>query len=113
MFEYDLTKHHMPDLSVRRKSLNLLMTCLIYWTYPPECRAEIPSKLQLSLDEVAQSILSHIAEMQMNFGLLVLRRDVVMSLEAFNNHCIDHKTVRRNSVSYLARTNFFQAMLAS
>ncbi|KAI1214320.1 uncharacterized protein F4807DRAFT_455961 [Annulohypoxylon truncatum] len=34
MYEYDMTKHYVPQLSLRRKLLNMLMAGLIYWTYP-------------------------------------------------------------------------------
>lgn len=32
--EYDMTKHYVPQITLRRRLLNLMMTGLIYWTYP-------------------------------------------------------------------------------
>ncbi|KAK8133376.1 hypothetical protein PG984_005388 [Apiospora sp. TS-2023a] len=34
MFEYNMTKHYMPEIPLRRRMLNYLITGLIYWTYP-------------------------------------------------------------------------------
>ncbi|OTA96303.1 hypothetical protein M434DRAFT_375123 [Hypoxylon sp. CO27-5] len=34
MCEYDMTKHYVPERSLKRKLLNALMAGLIYWTYP-------------------------------------------------------------------------------
>ncbi|KAI2465607.1 hypothetical protein F4781DRAFT_18620 [Annulohypoxylon bovei var. microspora] len=34
MCEYDMTKHYVPQQSLKRKLLNMLMAGLIYWTYP-------------------------------------------------------------------------------
>ncbi|KAK8038516.1 hypothetical protein PG993_006927 [Apiospora rasikravindrae] len=34
MFEYNITKHYMPEIPLRRRMLNYLITGLIYWTYP-------------------------------------------------------------------------------
>ncbi|KAI1506667.1 hypothetical protein F5X99DRAFT_423287 [Biscogniauxia marginata] len=34
IYEYDLTGHYVPEQSLRRKLLNMLMAGLIYWTYP-------------------------------------------------------------------------------
>ncbi|KAK8095025.1 hypothetical protein PG997_001710 [Apiospora hydei] len=34
MFEYNITKHYMPEIPLRRRMLNFLITGLIYWTYP-------------------------------------------------------------------------------
>ncbi|KAK6845747.1 hypothetical protein PG990_004098 [Apiospora arundinis] len=34
MFEYNMTKHYMPEIPLRRRVLNYLITGLIYWTYP-------------------------------------------------------------------------------
>ncbi|KAI1843228.1 hypothetical protein JX265_012198 [Neoarthrinium moseri] len=31
---YDMTKHYAPQITLRRRLMNLLMTGLIYWTYP-------------------------------------------------------------------------------
>lgn len=31
---YDMTRHHVPQIMLRRRLFNLLMTGLIYWTYP-------------------------------------------------------------------------------
>ncbi|KAI0155672.1 hypothetical protein BJ166DRAFT_339226 [Pestalotiopsis sp. NC0098] len=32
--EYDMTRHYVPQITLRRRLLNLMMTGLIYWTYP-------------------------------------------------------------------------------
>ncbi|KAH9885905.1 hypothetical protein F4778DRAFT_489961 [Xylariomycetidae sp. FL2044] len=32
--EYDMTKHYVPEQTLRRRLLNALMAGLIYWTYP-------------------------------------------------------------------------------
>ncbi|ORY59968.1 uncharacterized protein BCR38DRAFT_350055 [Pseudomassariella vexata] len=34
MFEYDLTKRYAPQIPLRGRLMNLLMTGLVYWTYP-------------------------------------------------------------------------------
>ncbi|KAI1389159.1 uncharacterized protein F4822DRAFT_271140 [Hypoxylon trugodes] len=34
MYEYDMTKHYVPQLPLKRRLLNMLMAGLIYWTYP-------------------------------------------------------------------------------
>ncbi|KAI1337377.1 hypothetical protein F5Y15DRAFT_160240 [Xylariaceae sp. FL0016] len=34
MYEYDMTRHHVPQQTLRRRLLNMLMAGLIYWTYP-------------------------------------------------------------------------------
>lgn len=34
MFEYNMTKHYVPEIPLRRRILNYLITGLIYWTYP-------------------------------------------------------------------------------
>ncbi|KAH9989592.1 hypothetical protein F4779DRAFT_637994 [Xylariaceae sp. FL0662B] len=33
-YEYDITKHYVPEQSRKRRLLNMVMAGLIYWTYP-------------------------------------------------------------------------------